>query len=79
MSAQYDSLSRGLHRTWLHLCYGLTAHLTLVDPVLQYKLFSTRLATVFPSSEQLNALRDAISNEPSTQGAQILWTRQVPI
>ncbi|XP_063679311.1 uncharacterized protein LOC134814904 [Bolinopsis microptera] len=77
--AQYDSLSRGLHRTWLHLCYGLTAHLNPVDPVLQYKLFSTRLATVFPSSEQLNALRDAISNEPSTQGAQILWIRYLDV
>ena len=75
--AQYESLSRGLHRTWLHLCYGITAHLLPPDPVLQYKVFSTRLATVSPASEQLNALRFAISCEPSTRGAQILWNRQV--
>ena len=75
--AEYESLSRDLHRTWLQLCHALTAQLSPTNPVLQFKLFSTKLATVFPASEQLNVLRLAISNEPSIKGAQILWIRQV--
>lgn len=43
----------------------------------QYKMFSTRLAYVYPTSEELNGLRHAISTEPSTEGAQILWERLV--
>ena len=70
--------TKNLHRTWLFMCYGFTAGLYTTDSIKEYKLFSTRLAVVNPASAQLNALRYAISTEATTQGAQILWTRQVP-